>query len=144
MLDLDKLNKISTPDTIWRKDATYRQENRDWLQKSAKIALIVLRALKDKSINQKDLALLMGVKPQQINKIVKGKENLTLETICKLENALNVKIAEINIPFISEFIVVSIPTKKQEFKHTSTCIPFKYPNCNFELKESVSNYRDVG
>jgi ribosome-binding protein aMBF1 (putative translation factor) len=97
MLDLDKLNKISTPDTLWSKDATYRQENREWLQKSAKIALIVLRALKDQSINQKDLAVLMGVKPQQVNKIVKGKENLTLETICKLEKALNVKIVEVNI-----------------------------------------------
>lgn len=111
MLDLDKLNKISTPDTIWSKDSAFRQENSEWLQKSAKIALIVLRALTDQSINQKDLAVLMGVKPQQVNKIVKGKENLTLETICKLEKALNVKIVEVNIPFTREFIVEGYQTK---------------------------------
>ncbi len=143
MLDLDKLNKISTPDTIWSKDSAFRQENREWLQKSAKIALIVLRALKDQSINQKDLAVLMGVKPQQVNKIVKGKENLTLETICKLEKALNVKIVEVNIPFTREFIVEGYQTKRQEFKHTSTIIPFKYPSYDFELTEYVSDYKDA-
>jgi len=34
----------------------------------------------------------MGVSPQYVSKIVKGQENLTLETIDKKELALNVKI----------------------------------------------------
>lgn len=102
MIDLDKLNKISTPDSAWSREATYRQENRVWLHKSAKIALLVLSVLKDKSISQKNLAVLMGVKPQQINKIVKGKENLTLETICKLEQALRINIIDVNTQFTGD------------------------------------------
>jgi ribosome-binding protein aMBF1 (putative translation factor) len=36
----------------------------------------------------------MKVSPQQINKIVKGQENLTLETISKLEIALNIQLID--------------------------------------------------
>lgn len=64
---------------------------------SAKIAVVVLRAIKNSSMTQKELAERMGVKPQQISKIVKGKENLTLETIGKLEKALNLKIVDIKL-----------------------------------------------
>ncbi|MFA6770317.1 MAG: helix-turn-helix transcriptional regulator [Bacteroidales bacterium] len=98
MKQLDKLNSISTPDTTWRKDALYRKANREWLMNSAKIALVILRAIKNCSMTQKELAERMGVKPQQISKIVKGKENLTLETIGKLEKALNLKIVDIKFP----------------------------------------------
>ena len=49
-------------------------------------------AIKEKGIKQKQLAEMVGVSPQQINKIVKGNENLTLETIAKLENALNIAL----------------------------------------------------
>lgn len=37
----------------------------------------------------------MGVSPQQISKIVKGNENLTLETIVKLEKCLGAKLIEV-------------------------------------------------
>jgi len=37
----------------------------------------------------------MGVTPQYINKIVKGKENLTLETIAKIEKALGITLIEV-------------------------------------------------
>jgi plasmid maintenance system antidote protein VapI len=38
----------------------------------------------------------MQVSPQHINKIVKGQENLTLETITNLELALGIKIIDDN------------------------------------------------
>jgi plasmid maintenance system antidote protein VapI len=37
----------------------------------------------------------MNVSAQQINKIVKGKQNLTFETIGKLEDALGISLIEI-------------------------------------------------
>jgi transcriptional regulator with XRE-family HTH domain len=126
MLNLDKLNKISTPDTTWSKSAIYRQENSDWLRKSAQIALVVLRALKDKSMSQKNLAVLLNVKPQQINKIVKGKENLTLETICKLERALDIKIIDINMPYIKEFEINNIPVKDHPYPDKSYDVYYKF------------------
>ncbi len=107
MFDLEKLNKISTPDSTWKKESAYIQENRAWLHESAKIALIVLRALKDKSISQKDLAGIMGIKVQQVSRIVKGKENLTLQTICKLEQALRINIIQVNTQFKAESAIIN-------------------------------------
>lgn len=94
---IDKLNKISTPDTTWGEDAQYRKDNREWLMNSAKVALVVLRALKEIPMTQRKLAQGMGVKPQQISKIVKGRENLTLETISRLERALGIKIVDVKL-----------------------------------------------
>lgn len=47
-------------------------------------------------MTQKMLAEKMQVSPQYISKILKGKENLSLETISHIEKALN--IALISIP----------------------------------------------
>ena len=43
----------------------------------------------------------MGVSAQYINKIVKGSENLSLETISKIERALNIRLIE--VPGFSSF-----------------------------------------
>ncbi|MBV5326891.1 MAG: helix-turn-helix transcriptional regulator [Chlorobium sp.] len=74
----------------WLKDAQWRTENRAWLKHSQAIALRILRTLRAKNVSQKELAEKIGVSPQQVNKIVKGRENLTLETISKLEGALDI------------------------------------------------------
>jgi plasmid maintenance system antidote protein VapI len=42
--------------------------------------------------SQKELAKKMEVSPQQINKIVSGKENLTIETQIKLQTILDIPI----------------------------------------------------
>jgi ribosome-binding protein aMBF1 (putative translation factor) len=76
----------------WKAKAQYRLQNREWLKKSALIAVSVLDALKTQNLSQKDLAARMNVSPQQISKIVKGQESLTLETISNLETALGIAI----------------------------------------------------
>ncbi len=94
---LDKLNEVSSKEpSKWEDQANWRIENEAWLDKSADIALRVLRILRSKSITQKDLADRLGVSAQYINKIVKGKENLTLETICKLEQALEIELVTVS------------------------------------------------
>ncbi|MDR0834939.1 MAG: helix-turn-helix transcriptional regulator [Candidatus Symbiothrix sp.] len=70
----------------------FRQENKTWLRKSKRIALKVLLALREQGINQKELAEKMQVSPQYISKLLKGNENLTLETLTKLEDILNLKL----------------------------------------------------
>ena len=140
-MNKQKLNSISSFDPTWEKDAIYRLKNSDWLLKSAKVALIVLRTLKNKSLSQKDLAILMGVKPQQINKIVKGRENLTFETICKLEKALDIPIIDIKEPFIKKY------TSKTEFTPTvfkyknKDSIPYKYPSYLYSYNDTSLNPR---
>lgn len=89
----EKLSTLASPEpSNWKAKAAHRRENREWLKKSAAIAVKVLEALKTQSLSQKDLAEKLNVSPQQVNKIVKGQENLTLETITNLELALGIHI----------------------------------------------------
>ena len=92
MANIDKLNKLASNNSKWIEEAKIRRENRIWQKHSQKIAIRVLKAIREKGIKQKQLAEMIGVSPQQINKIVKGSENLTLQTIAKIENALNIEL----------------------------------------------------
>ncbi|MDR7130977.1 transcriptional regulator with XRE-family HTH domain [Algoriphagus sp. 4150] len=48
--------------------------------------------MKTNGISQTDLGKLVGVSPQHISKILKGRENLTLGTIEKIESALKIEL----------------------------------------------------
>jgi ribosome-binding protein aMBF1 (putative translation factor) len=69
-----------------------RVKNRAILRASSKIAMDILFKLDELGWTQKKLAELLEVSPQQVNKIVRGGENLTLETIVKLEEVLELQI----------------------------------------------------
>lgn len=97
---LNKINKIATSEvSTWKEEAIDRKNNRDWSTRSFKIAVRILREIRtQKSLNgmtQKRLADEMGVSPQYINKVLKGKENLTLETISKIESVLGITLIEV-------------------------------------------------
>lgn len=89
------LANIEKSDGKWLVDANFRRANRKWLRKSQSIALRILDVLDERGMQQKNLAKVMGVSPQQISKIVKGKQNLTLETIAKLEAVLDIQLIEV-------------------------------------------------
>ena len=69
-----------------------RIKNRAMLRESQKIALKVLSKLEELNWTQKDLAREMSVSPQHINKIVKGKENFSIDTQIKLQTILDIPI----------------------------------------------------
>lgn len=71
-----------------KEEASFRKENKEWMRKSAKIALTIRRELKAQGMSQQHLAAKMGLSPQYVGRILKGQENLTLETISKLEVAV--------------------------------------------------------
>ena len=74
-------------------NAKFRIENKKWLSYSSNIALRVLAALEEsEEMTQKSLAEKLGVSPQYINKVLKGQENLSLQTISKLSEALNIEL----------------------------------------------------
>lgn len=74
------------------KISSLRMRNRDMLRESQHIALKVITKLDELGWSQKNLAQAMGVSPQQVTKIVSGKENLTIETQIKLQQILDVPI----------------------------------------------------
>lgn len=86
------LELVSGEDTEIVEKNNWRIANRQWLRVSQTIAFDILERLDDLGWTQKDLAEKMGVSPQYVNKLVRGSENLTLETIVKLQNILEIPI----------------------------------------------------
>jgi transcriptional regulator with XRE-family HTH domain len=114
MSNIEKLKKLAVKsDRDFAKELQWRRENRSWLKESSRIAISILKRLDDLSWTQKTLAEKMTVSPQQISKILKGQENLTLETIVKLESCLGLVLIEKSFInkieyLISELIVNAI------------------------------------
>ncbi len=69
-----------------------RIRNRAMLRESQQVATKVLVKLDELGWSQKNLGAKMGISPQQVSKIVSGKENLTIETLVKLQDILNMPI----------------------------------------------------
>lgn len=89
-------NLLSAPqDEKWREIVEFRKANKEWLSLSSDIALKVMDEMDKLGIKGNDLAKRMGVSPQHVSKILKGRENLKLETIAKLNEALGVKLVTI-------------------------------------------------
>lgn len=78
-----------------RAEMEYREENAEWLQFSAIIALRIRKLLRQKGLSQADLAERLGVTPAQVSKLLSGKVNFELKTIVKIQNVLEGKILEI-------------------------------------------------
>lgn len=83
-------------------DSTYRiqpllldQVSESWTFRSSAIAKRVLEALKVKKMMQKELAMTIGFRPQQVSRILRGDVNLTIKTIAKLEAALGIRLIEV-------------------------------------------------
>ena len=97
------LNLVSKEDPKdWREDVRFYEENKEWLDRSATIAIKILITLRHNRkenrfpSTQKDLAEIMNITPQQVNRMVKGTENLTLETISCVEKALDIQLIDIH------------------------------------------------
>ena len=76
----------------WREEAEYRRKNARWLRYSAMISLQVKDRMSEIGMTQVVLAEKLGCTQQHISMLLKGKNNLTLETIAKLEEALDFDI----------------------------------------------------
>lgn len=88
------LNQItSRTATQWKERAERDKGNRKKISRAQKFSLELLEYLDDNNITQKELAKLMGVSPQQVNKILRAQANLTFETLDKIEEALEVTIS---------------------------------------------------
>ena len=86
------MNNQSDTASKWREEAEYRRKNARWLRYSAMIALQVRDRMSQIGMTQVVLAEKLGCTQQHISMLLKGKNNLTLETIAKLEEALDFDI----------------------------------------------------
>jgi len=139
----DILSKlISDHKSKWHIEAAQREANKEWLDKSFKIAIKILRELRLQSISQKELSERMEVSPQYINKVIKGKENLSLETISKFEDILGISL--ISIPSFESSMELDIDFamtfSKVDRNKSNSIVKSKIPEvsfCNYSDKHSI-------
>lgn len=72
------------------------QEEKTWLNHSQMIASIMSARMKELGMTQKMLAEKMNCTQQYISKILKGRENLSLEALSRIENALNIHFLQMD------------------------------------------------
>ncbi len=92
----DVINKLQTHASAtpskWREDAEWRTENKSWLRYSQGIAMKMLNKMEELGMTQKTLAERMNCSQQYVSKVLKGHENLSLETLAKIEEALGLHL----------------------------------------------------
>lgn len=135
----EKLEALLSPQKSgWKAKAEWRAKNRGWLDRSATLAANILQTLRERNLSQKELAEKLGVSPQHVNSILKGTENLTLETIGKLENALGINlITMIRFDQKNESIVRPIWPKQAPQTKTGTIGGFEgFSTSNKKLQEA--------
>ena len=67
----------------------------DWVCHSQAIAATMSDRMEELGMTQRVLAEKMNCTQQYVSKVLKGRENLSLETLCKIENALGIKILQV-------------------------------------------------
>ena len=94
---IDRLSRYqSDTSSKWQEEEKKRRsaKKQGWLQYSRRIAIKIAMEMKLQGLTRQDVATRMGCSPQYVSRLLKGEENLSLETICKLEDALNVAILQ--------------------------------------------------
>ena len=105
-------NASPTP-SKWREEAEFRRANVSWLRYSQQIAVLVIENMRRQKLTQATLAERMNCTQQYVSKILKGSENLSLEIISKLENALGISLINITL----QYPTVDIAGEESETYH---------------------------
>lgn len=90
----DWLIRVSIEDSGWLEKAKWRQENKYWLNQSFRMAIVILRTIREKNISKKQLEDLCGFK---LGRTLNGDEDLTLSQICKIQEVLEIKLIDVKI-----------------------------------------------
>ena len=56
--------------------------------------MLMLDKMEEMNMTQKQLAEMMGCSQQYVSKVLKGQENLSLETMSKIEDCLEISILQ--------------------------------------------------
>lgn len=87
----------------WRENAQWRKDNEFWLTYARHITLQVLRRMEEQSVTQVELARRMGCTQQYVSNLLKGSSNMTLETIARLEKALDLDLLKSSLSDTTQF-----------------------------------------
>ena len=144
------LKHVSKKNSGWLEKAKWQEENEDWLDVSFSVALRVASTLSaNKKANvypksQVELAEAMGCSAQYVNKLLRGQENLQIETICKVQRILNIKLIEVPKAVITQTVQyqpISFWLGDLNIKSPATTITTPYSNIKVEVEtKGEGNY----
>ena len=84
-------HQSATP-SKWREAAEWRRKNEKWLKYARVITMKTMQAMDKQSVTQSLLAERMGCSQQYVSNLLKGSSNMTLETIARIETALDIDL----------------------------------------------------
>ena len=90
-IDYLKANNTGTAGK-WKDEALMEQSHYHWQRYSYGIAIKSRKRMKELTMTQKELAEKLNCSQQYVSTLLKGQENLTLETIAKLESVLGLDL----------------------------------------------------
>lgn len=141
------LGLVSKEDTKTLENNRSRIANRQWLRASQEVAMKILDKLEALNWSQKDLAEKMGVSPQYINKVVKGKENLTLDTLVRLQNMLDMPVLasyyEDNIDKMEAYIMEETPVDSITFSSNYSQKTTQEIQMTYDIDFNTDSYQKV-
>ncbi len=85
-------NHQSATTSKWKEAAEWRRKNEKWLKYARVITMKTMQAMDKQSVTQSLLAERMGCSQQYVSNLLKGSSNMTLETISRIETALNIDL----------------------------------------------------
>lgn len=80
-------------------NAKRRKDNKQGIRMSQEIILSLRYYMRIQNLSQKQLARLVDVSDAYIAKLMKGNENLTIDTIVKLQNAIGKPLVRVTRPY---------------------------------------------
>lgn len=86
------LQKLAGRESDAVKNAKERIKNREWLKESQKLAIRILLRLDELKWTQVKLADELGVTPQYVNKLLKGKEKFGWDNLIAIQRILDMPI----------------------------------------------------
>lgn len=86
------LQKLAGRESEAVKNAKERIKSREWLKESQKLAIRILMRLDDLNWTQVKLADELGVTPQYVNKLLKGKEKFGWDNLIAIQRILDMPI----------------------------------------------------
>ena len=85
-------NRTLTQTSVNEQRVNMEQEVKDWEKYSRQIVLAMSKRMSELGMTQQMLAEKMNCTQQYVSKVLKGQKNMSLETLCKIESALNIEI----------------------------------------------------
>ena len=116
--DLKKKAVPTTSGSNWQKTVEEVIEAKPWKKDVTIIALKIMDTLEEQNMTQKELASILNITPQAVNKIIKAKQNLTIGTIRKLEEALGISLISLKKHSKNKSIVAKLKPIKGRYNGT--------------------------